>query len=1255
MCPVNDLSCARLLTAVKHAFALPVKERAAIALLALYMLCSSRVLLMHHPFNSNEPARHSTALNPAAAGELEMFEIVRPEEGAPGGIIAFRLLNGAVAPSDINITYVVNATVTNPAVNGVDYATLPGTITLSAGSSEVLLNISVTDDQLIEGEENLEFTLLAAVDQGGVNYLNPNRTLTTKVVDNDNRLSITKTSDGKELGGGTASDGSFLIKLPGTLTFNEDILVKYTIDGVSTATGGTGAGYDFDNTAVTGEINLPANTNSIQLPVKVNDDQLVEGNETVQITIQDNNLSDVTAMKFTFDPVQATSSMIIEDDDNVPVNVLSTTDGKEPGGTGNDGSITIGWPNGKSATNTVIIRFTVTGTASGSADYTAIPVTKLLPAGASNVTIPVSVLNDAIVEGDETVTLTITALIPGAGVPPLLVGPNNTATVTIADDDVMSSLQWKSAGYTGTGAGGAVTAGDRITYTVHVRNTGNVSLTNVKITDQLPAHTTFISADGGIAPDGAGMLTWTIPAIAAGAVDVTRNFTVQVAQDLTGVTNIVNTAYVNNGDGTGDHPTTPPDPANPNNPHPGPHNPGDPSTDVPVDDGGRKSANWKSASYAGTGANGTVKPGDQITYTVHVRNTGHVRLTNVLINDMIPAYTAFVSAEGGIVPDGTGKLSWTIADIPVGSADVTRSFVVRVINDLTGATGIFNTAGIDNGNGSGEQPSAPPDPGNPNNPHPGPYNPGDPSTNVPVDSARRSANWKSVSYTGTGKDGAVKSGDEITYTVHIRNTGYVKLTNVRITDTIPAFTELVSAEGGIAPDAAGKLTWNIPEIGVGAPDLTRSFTVRVVNDLTNAVTIVNTAWVDNGDGSGNHPTSPPVTGNPNEPHPDPDPDDPSTEVPVDNGKSSVNWKSAAYTGTGEAGSVTTGDQITYTIHVRNNGNAALSNVVMTDNVPAYTEFVSADEGIVPDGSGKLTWTVAAIPVGAPDVIRSYVVRVVEDLTGATNIINTAAVDNGTGSKPTIPPSPGDPNEPHTHPNPGDPSTSIPVDTIIRYDAWKTVVTESGNVKAKPAEMLTYTISLRNTGNVVIPSIRITDPVPDHTTFVSAANGGELDAASNAVNWTVANLAVGAIATVTFKVKVDANLDSATVITNTALANDGGGNKPTSGCDPASAGCNGNPGTSIETQPADDGLFFVNAISPNGDGKNEYFIIKGLEKLGSASLYVFNRWGSMVYQSPDYHNDWNGSGLSEGTYYYKLELKQPEGTKLYKGWVVIKRK
>ena len=84
------------------------------------------------------------------------------------------------------------------------------------------------------------------------------------------------------------------------------------------------------------------------------------------------------------------------------------------------------------------------------------------------------------------------------------------------------------------------------------------------------------------------------------------------------------------------------------------------------------------------------------------------------------------------------------------------------------------------------------------------------------------------------------------------------------------------------------------------------------------------------------------------------------------------------------------------------------------------------------------------------------------------------------------------------------------------------------------------------------------------------------------------------------------------------------------------------------------LFFPNGISPNGDGKNEKFIIGGLEKYPGSALYIFNRWGGQVYQSKDYRNDWTGAGLSEGTYYYVLEVKQPDGIKKFKGWVTLVR-
>ncbi|WPQ61860.1 gliding motility-associated C-terminal domain-containing protein [Chitinophaga sancti] len=1171
------------------------------------------------------------------ADVIAMDELVRAEEGGPNGILSFHLLNGTTAPSDITITYSVNATVSDPAINGVDYTTLSGTIILKSGSSEAQLIIDVNDDLLIEGDESIEIGLLSATDADGISYLGTQRTLTAKLIDNDNRLAITKTTDGKELGSGNASNGEFKISLPGTLTFNEDILVKYTIDGASSATGGAGTNFDYNNTNMTGEIILPANTNNIALPVHVNDDNIVEPTETVQVTLQSVNLSSSGTMTFS-----ASSSAVvnIEDDDvNIPIGIQSATNGKEPGGTGNDGSFTIGWPNGTYTTGFVLVRFTITGTATNGTDYTTITLTKNIPAGTSNVPIAVTVKDDNLIEGSETVILTITGFSVGTGVPALTTG-TSVGTVTIADDDFMASQQWKSASYTGT----AVMAGDVITYSLHVRNTGNVVLNNVKITDTVPAHTVFNNADESISPDGVGKLTWTIPAIAVGTT-ITRNFSVTVANDLTGVTNITNTGNVDNGDGTGNHPTTPPDPLNPNEPQSNP-DPNDPSTDVPVDNGGKQSVSWKSTDFTGI-----AKPGDEIIYHIHVRNTGHVALTNVIVTDAIPAYTEFVSADESITPVN-GKLTWTITGIPVGAADVIRSFTVRVVNDLTGATSITNTAGVDDGDGSGEHPTAPPDPSNNDNPKSNP-DPNDPSVDIPIDNAKKSLNWKSAAYTGTGSGGMVKTDDEITYTIHVRNIGNVALSNVIITDTIPAYTVFVSADEGITP-VNGKLTWTITDIPVGAADVTRSFKVKVAKDLTNAGYITNTGYVDNGDGSGDHPTTPSTTGNPNEPMTNPDPNDPSTEIPVDNGKQSLNWKSATYTPTGPKGGVTTGDEVTYTIHIRNNGSIKLVNVKITDTIPAYTDFVSADENIQPVND-VLVWTIPEIAVGAPDVTRSFKVKVTTDLTGATFITNTAAVDNGNGKgdQPTIPADPGDNDNPAANPPPG-PSTNISVDTVVNWVTWKVATPASKKDKVMPDEELTYQIYIRNTGNTAIENIKITDAVPQYTTYISATANGTYSESDNTVAWNIPAIPVGNTAEVSMVVKTIDNLDSIPVITNTATVTDGTNSKPTAGCDPAVAGCSGDPGTIIETTPGKTILSFANAMSPNGDGKNDFFVIKGLEKYPPAPLFVFNRWGDMVFQSKGYHNEWDGAGLSEGVYYYKLDVDEGDGVKQYKGWVILKR-
>ena len=78
------------------------------------------------------------------------------------------------------------------------------------------------------------------------------------------------------------------------------------------------------------------------------------------------------------------------------------------------------------------------------------------------------------------------------------------------------------------------------------------------------------------------------------------------------------------------------------------------------------------------------------------------------------------------------------------------------------------------------------------------------------------------------------------------------------------------------------------------------------------------------------------------------------------------------------------------------------------------------------------------------------------------------------------------------------------------------------------------------------------------------------------------------------------------------------------------------------------LITPNIITPNGDNQNETFRLPGLPA-GPWQLDVYNRWGTRVYHTDDYRQDWDGSGLPAGQYYYYL---QAPNMSAIKGWLEI---
>lgn len=77
-----------------------------------------------------------------------------------------------------------------------------------------------------------------------------------------------------------------------------------------------------------------------------------------------------------------------------------------------------------------------------------------------------------------------------------------------------------------------------------------------------------------------------------------------------------------------------------------------------------------------------------------------------------------------------------------------------------------------------------------------------------------------------------------------------------------------------------------------------------------------------------------------------------------------------------------------------------------------------------------------------------------------------------------------------------------------------------------------------------------------------------------------------------------------------------------------------------TQP--DELEMPTGFTPNGDGHNDLYVVKGIDAWPDNQITIFNRWGNVVYDRLNYQNDWRGENqqgqdLPDGTYFVVLRL------------------
>ena len=335
--------------------------------------------------------------NPVVSIEATDFGAAEPNDDG-----AFTLTR----TGDTSEALSVELAIAGSAINGADYETISQTVTFAAGASSVAVPVLVFDDSLVEDVETVVLTLV-----DGAQYdLDAGNSATVTIASNDAVRSVVTIEATDAIASESGDGGSFTITRTGDLTG----FLPITLNVSGTATNGE------DYEAILSLVTIAAGESSIEIPISVIDDSLVEPVETVVVELASSVLYDLGA--------SSSAVLTIESDDAVlPVVAIAATDATaaEPG---DNGAFTITRTGDVTESLEVVVQ--VNGTAANGEDYRLIDETVTIAAGFSAVEVPVSVLDDGLVEDAETVVVT---LVDG-GLYDL--GANSSAALAIESDDV---------------------------------------------------------------------------------------------------------------------------------------------------------------------------------------------------------------------------------------------------------------------------------------------------------------------------------------------------------------------------------------------------------------------------------------------------------------------------------------------------------------------------------------------------------------------------------------------------------------------------------------------------------------------------------------------------------------------------------------------------------------------------------------------------------------------------------------------------
>jgi gliding motility-associated-like protein/uncharacterized repeat protein (TIGR01451 family) len=455
----------------------------------------------------------------------------------------------------------------------------------------------------------------------------------------------------------------------------------------------------------------------------------------------------------------------------------------------------------------------------------------------------------------------------------------------------------------------------------------------------------------------------------------------------------------------------------------------------------------------------------------------------------------------------------------------------------------------------------------------------------------------------------VLPGDSVTYTIEVANTGNQIALGVALTDKLSQHFDYVSSTpSGSYNHETSEVKWMLDEVTIDGV-ITIELVVVVKPDCIPGTELFNTAMAE------------------------------SIALPVPVLSNEVRLlvvtsADLAIFKTSDTEKIFAGGNLTYYLTAINHGPTSAEKVVITDHLPGDAIFKGANKGGVYNSDNhKVEWTIDALLMGATIDVEIYA-ELRNDIPAERNIMNLASVGSDTH----------DPNM----------SNNISVHSLkVSEPQADLAITKTANkTTAIPGEEIEYTILLTNNGPETAIQVVVTDVLSNHFSLIETNENGIYNPANHSVNWTFLQIQAGQTISIKLKVLVKAETPGNIQITNIATVS-------AQTNDPDLSNNSGSATTEVDFPK----LFIPNMFSPNADGINDLFVIRGLQKYPNNSLIIINRWGNKVFEAAPYNNDWDGTTqfgltiggneLPIGTYYYILYLEGTDSAP-EKGFIYLSR-